>query len=101
MRKGHSTSSAVSLWLPSKDSWLITSLGIPLSELELDPKQTEGQRLSSDKNPSQARGAPVLHKPNSIIFCRRRMLYARVALNAQAHVRFGLKHTRTCALFVR
>ncbi|KAJ9228282.1 hypothetical protein DTO271D3_5664 [Paecilomyces variotii] len=73
--------------------------GIPLSELELDPKQTEGQRLSSDKNPSQARGAPVLHKPNSIIFCRRRMLYARVALNAQAHVRFGLKHTHVLNRF--
>ncbi|KAJ9299612.1 hypothetical protein DTO271G3_2496 [Paecilomyces variotii] len=73
--------------------------GIPLSELELDPKQTGGQRVGSDENPGEARGAPVLNKPNSIIFCRRRMLYARVSLNAQAHVRFGLKHTHVLNRF--
>lgn len=34
------------------------------------------------------------NKPNSIVFLRRRALYARPAINAQGQVRFGLKHDR-------
>lgn len=36
----------------------------------------------------------VLHKPNGILFVRRRMLYARPAINPRGDVRFGLKHIR-------
>ena len=36
-----------------------------------------------------------IHKPNSIIFVRRRMLYARPELNGRGEVRFGLRHIRT------
>ena len=34
-------------------------------------------------------------KPNSIVFVRRRMLYARPAFNGKGEVRFGLRHIRT------
>jgi hypothetical protein len=68
--------------------------GVPLSELELDPKQLR-QRQDHEGTSKQARGGSVLQRPNSIVFFRRRMLYARAALNAQGRVRFGLKHTRT------
>lgn len=36
-----------------------------------------------------------LHKPNSIIFVRRRMLYARPELNGRGEVHFGLRDIRT------
>lgn len=69
--------------------------GEPLSELELDPQQGRGQRHDHEESTKQARETSALQKPNSIVFFRRRMLYARAALNAQGRVRFGLKHTRT------
>ncbi|GAD98225.1 telomerase reverse transcriptase [Paecilomyces variotii No. 5] len=70
--------------------------GTPLSELELDPKHAGEPCLGNERNSNRV---SVLRKPNSIIFCRRRMLYARAALNAQCHVRFGLKHTHVLNRF--
>lgn len=85
---------------------------MPLSELEIvDTEQsqlhTEPPRVTKhlgtggvDKRsilPRSATGRDdkgMLHKPNSIIFVRRRMLYARPALNAKSAVRFGLRHIR-------
>ncbi|OXV06383.1 hypothetical protein Egran_05849 [Elaphomyces granulatus] len=84
--------------------------GVPLSELEIvDTVQsqlhTEPSRVTrylatggggkESILPRSATGRDdkaVLHKPNSIIFVRRRMLYARPALNAKSAVRFGLRH---------
>lgn len=53
--------------------------------------KASGHSVKSKTN----KGDNVLHKPNSIIFVRRRMLYARPMLNARGEVRFGLKHIRT------
>jgi telomerase reverse transcriptase len=50
------------------------------------------------KPPSTAktskRTVGILHKPNSVVFVRRRMLYARPAINSKGGVRFGLRHIR-------
>ncbi|CRG91151.1 telomerase reverse transcriptase [Talaromyces islandicus] len=48
---------------------------------------TESKGISNSKS-----AAETLHKPNSIVFVRRRMLYARPALNARGGIRFGLRH---------
>lgn len=45
-------------------------------------------------NKNQDTRKEVQVKPNSIIFLRRRALYARPNLNAKGQVRFGLKHDR-------
>lgn len=45
-------------------------------------------------NKTQNTHKEVQVKPNSIIFLRRRALYARPNLNAKGQVRFGLKHDR-------
>lgn len=59
--------------------------------MEQTPKPSIG---SSPIVETKARDKPVQHKPNNIVFLRRRALYARPALNAQGQVRFGLKHDR-------
>lgn len=82
--------------------------GVPLSQLE----QLEQDTVRQDRNAKAiAHGVParcavaeskgkesignkMMHKPNSILFVRRRMLYARPTLNGKGEVRFGLKHIR-------
>ena len=93
-------------------SMFILNTGVPLSVLEpLDPKLPEldskDPRLTKDasrpgKVPSIkpesktgiTNGKPVFHKPNSIIFVRRRMLYARPTRDAKANIGFGLAPSR-------
>lgn len=41
-------------------------------------------------------GGATLQKPNSIVFFRRRMLYARPTFNSKGEVQFGLASRRTC-----
>uniref|UniRef100_A0A093VGH0 Telomerase reverse transcriptase n=1 Tax=Talaromyces marneffei PM1 TaxID=1077442 RepID=A0A093VGH0_TALMA len=52
------------------------------------PETAQAGTISKTPNES----ADVLHKPNSIVFVRRRMLYARPAINSKGGVRFGLRH---------
>ncbi|KAL1981064.1 hypothetical protein VTN96DRAFT_3129 [Rasamsonia emersonii] len=78
--------------------------GIPLSELEPVDKSpptpesnqkvstSDGKASTKPKSNKVDKSTDVLHKPNSIIFVRRRMLYARPVLNARGEVRFGLRH---------
>lgn len=59
-----------------------------------------GQSVPAPNCGTEARGRQcgnkgTLHKPNSIIFVRRRMLYARPELNGRGEVSFGLRHIRT------
>ncbi|OKL61688.1 hypothetical protein UA08_02399 [Talaromyces atroroseus] len=78
--------------------------GTYLSELEpIDVEistcqdgKSQTRATASKKSPSTMKlskgAAPVLHKSNSIVFVRRRMLYARPAINSKGDVRFGLRH---------
>ena len=80
---------------------MLTRTGTHLSELE--PLKSEDESCQ-DQEPrtSQIKTIPkvpnkpadVLHKPNSVVFVRRRMLYARPAINSKGGVRFGLRHIR-------
>lgn len=88
-------------------------LGTYLSELEpLDTsisvwqnKKPENKDTSIFQPPTaktSEKTSGLLHNPNSIVFVRRRMLYARPAINSQGGVRFGLRHIRkSLALPVR
>lgn len=58
----------------------------------LPPIQGLQSRPGENKTQDARKEAQV--KPNSIVFLRRRALYARPALNAKGQVRFGLKHDR-------
>ncbi|PCH03091.1 Reverse transcriptase [Penicillium occitanis (nom. inval.)] len=73
--------------------------GTHLSELE--PLKLEDESCQDRKSRTDpvktipkvfTKPADVLHKPNSIVFVRRRMLYARPAINSKGGVRFGLRH---------
>lgn len=55
------------------------------------PKPVSGPDSKLDIKPGVKQAQ---NKPNSIVFLRRRALYARPVLNAQGQVRFGLKHDR-------
>lgn len=59
------------------------------------PLPADGQQVKTKSKSGNNSRSEVLHKPNSIVFVRRRMLYARPALNAKREVRFGLRHIRT------
>jgi len=63
----------------------------PLSKFNPPPLQS---LPSKSGNKNQGTYKEVQVKPNSIIFIRRRALYARPNLNAKGRVRFGLKHDR-------
>lgn len=82
-------------------------IGIPLSMLEQLDRNTSRQDDGSAKRTALSSNTATkgnknnretLHKPNSIIFVRRRMLYARPALNGKGDIRFGLRHIRTFML---
>jgi hypothetical protein len=94
---------------PGVNTSLNNTIGIHLSEL--DPIEAvlpnaENNRTASKSCPSiiasentrtsekLKKSTAVLHKLNSIIFVRRRMLYDRPALDARGNVRVGLKHIR-------
>lgn len=87
--------------LVKKKSILISKLGLPLSNLEPLDKlcPVQNQLLKPASGPDSKLGIKpsikqTQNKPNSIVFLRRRALYARPAINAQGQVRFGLKHDR-------
>ncbi|EED18804.1 telomerase reverse transcriptase, putative [Talaromyces stipitatus ATCC 10500] len=66
-----------------------------LETLELEDAACENQKtgtVNTAAPPLPNKPTYVLHKPNSIIFVRRRMLYARPAINSKGDVRFGLRH---------
>lgn len=48
----------------------------------------------SRNEPKQSKVGQDLRSPGNIVIVRNRMLYARAALNAKGHVRFGLRHIR-------
>lgn len=84
---------------------IVTHLvGLPLPVLEPLDKIGPGSDQSLFKynpppfpkpgNKNQDTHKELQVKPNSIIFLRRRALYARPNLNAKGQVRFGLKHDR-------
>ncbi|KAL1956097.1 hypothetical protein VTO42DRAFT_7616 [Malbranchea cinnamomea] len=58
--------------------------GIPLVDLQTSPIP---KRTPKDVYPPKP-----IHTPGDIVFVRRRMFYARAALNAKGQVRFGLRH---------
>jgi telomerase reverse transcriptase len=86
--------------------------GLPLSSLE--PVKKELPREVSDLSSASLHTADniggigsalkerksvhqeVVHKPNSIVFFRRRMLYAKPVLNSKGDVHFGLTRLRRC-----
>lgn len=83
-----------------------TTAGVPLLMLEQLGQNTsrqDGNGTSIAHNPhpnntvaktTQKHREKTLHKPNIIVFVRRRMLYARPNLNGKGEVRFGLRHIR-------
>lgn len=90
---------------------LTLNIGTPLSMLEQLDQMAITHDGENAKPTDQSVVAPIygaltkdrkrgnkgetLHKPNSIIFVRRRMLYARPEINGKGEVRFGLRHIRT------
>ncbi|KAI9924072.1 hypothetical protein MW887_007311 [Aspergillus wentii] len=80
--------------------------GPPLSNLEplekadpLNPTSkpavsitTTDREIQTERKKDENGPKTVVHKPNSISFFRRRMLYARPSLNSRGEVQFGLKH---------
>jgi telomerase reverse transcriptase len=92
------------LTAPCKVAFLLVT-GKPLSNLEPIDQESEksgaknsavtngktGQKLANSTHHGH-RG--FLRKPNSIVFVRRRMFYARPVFNAKGEVRFGLKDSR-------
>ncbi len=69
----------------------------PLAELPSEVKTSGGPtgvKLDGQLVASVGKSERDLHTPGSIIIVRNRMLYARAALNAKGHVRFGLRHIR-------
>lgn len=93
--------------------WMFTfNLGLPLSSLkpiqtlsEKDSANADGNTLSVKKDPAvkgpTAQPKPDMRcskdggngnrlKPNAIVFCRQRMLYARPKLGAKGKIVFGL-----------
>ena len=66
----------------------LMGVGVPLVELQ----NPVGQKALRKR--ANAARQPI-HSPGDIVFVRRRMFYARAALNAKGLVRFGLRHIRT------
>ncbi|EAW11871.1 telomerase reverse transcriptase [Aspergillus clavatus NRRL 1] len=75
--------------------------GLPLSSLEPIQNQSPLEVPNANSKPSLAAGSNVArknrssdqgiaHKPNSVVFFRRRMLYAKPILNSRGEVHFGL-----------
>lgn len=62
--------------------------------MEDAPRQDQKLSIAGPNSKVPNKAANVLHKPNSIVFVRRRMLYARPAINSKGGVRFGLRHIR-------
>lgn len=93
--------------------WMLTfNLGLPLSSLKPIRSSPEKDSANADGNTSSVKKDPAVQgpttqskpdtrhskdggngnrlKPNAIVFCRQRMLYARPKLGAKGKIIFGL-----------
>lgn len=93
--------------------WMLTfNLGLPLSSLKPIQTSPENDSANADGNASSVKKDPAVKgptaqpkqdmrcskdggngnrlKPNAIVFCRQRMLYARPKLGARGKIVFGL-----------
>lgn len=68
------------------DIHLAKDAPVPIKE------RTQGKSASNNRN-------GILHKPNGIVFVRRRMLYARPTRNLRGDIMFGLAHTHVLNRF--
>jgi telomerase reverse transcriptase len=74
---------------------MLTAIGIPLGDLELNPAVCTSVPMTDAARRHKSVTVPSASLPGSIVFVRNRILYARPALNKKGRVRFGLRHIRT------
>lgn len=71
--------------------------GIPISEMKAEQISKQEPKDGPVNNMAKQQPHPLVSEkktPNTIVFVRSRMLYAKAALNAQGGVRFGMRHIR-------